>query len=71
MVWISSIRRMMPPMALIASTEALVSAWMATNLSRIYSVALALLLGEFLDLVGDDGEALAGLPGASRLDGGV
>ncbi|MHB1305680.1 MAG: hypothetical protein ACYC23_01205 [Limisphaerales bacterium] len=44
---------------------------MATNLSRIYSVALALLLGEFLDLVGDDGEALAGLPGASRLDGGV
>ena len=29
------------------------------------------LLGQFLDLVGDDGEALAGLAGAGRLDGGV
>ena len=29
------------------------------------------LLGEFLDLVGDHGEALAGLAGACRLDGRV
>src|SRR5262249_39986759 len=29
------------------------------------------LLGQFLDLVGDHGKALAGLTGAGRFDGGV
>jgi hypothetical protein len=29
------------------------------------------LFGEFFDLVGDDGEALAGFAGAGGLDGGV
>ena len=69
--WMSLIWLMIVPIWPMASTAPLVSAWMASILLADVLGGLGRLLGQFLDLVGDDGEALARLAGAGRFDGGV
>ena len=70
-VWISEIWSMMPLISVMASTADFVSVWIVSILLEMSSVARGRLLGQLLDLVGHDGEALAGLAGACRLDRGV
>ena len=62
---------MMPPMFLMASMASPATFWMSAICSEISSVALAVWLGQRLDLGGHDRKAAAGLAGARGLDGGV
>ncbi len=65
-----SMRAMTSPIWAMTSVAALASAWVASTLATISSWR-GRSAGQFLDLPGDDGEALAHLPGARRFDGRV
>ena len=69
--WMSLIWLMIVPIWPMASTAPLVSRLDGLDLPADVLGGLGRLLGQFLDLVGDHGEALARLAGAGRLDGGV
>ena len=58
-------------MSRIAPTASLVAAWIWAICAADLVGGPAGLVGQALDLVGDHGEALAGIAGARRLDGGV
>ena len=62
---------MVPPISLMAATESCVAVCMPAICVPISSVALAVCAASALTSLGDHGEALAGLAGARRLDGGV
>ena len=62
---------MVPLIALIASTDSWVAAWMPDDLLADLAGRLRGLLGERLYLGSHDREAAAGFAGARRLDGGV
>ena len=69
--WKSLISAITELIWLIASTAPAVSVWIASTRGGDVLGRPGGLLGQLLDLAGHDGEALAGLAGAGRLDGGV
>ena len=68
---ISEMRPMVPPISLMAATDSCGRGLHAGDLRADLVGRLGGLGGQRLDLLGDHREALAGLAGARRLDGGV